>query len=55
MSHFVKNKKTFNAFIDRLVNLNFDESDSSDSDDHPTDDLMRSNTNSNNIKSDKIH
>jgi len=27
MGHFIKNKKIFNAYLDRLLNLNFEDSD----------------------------
>jgi len=41
MGHFVKNKKTFNAFIDRLINLN-SELGETESDDHPCDNIAES-------------
>lgn len=54
MGHFVKNKKTFNAYIDRLINLDFDESD--ESEEHPNDNSVDSaHSLINNSKSDKLN
>jgi len=57
MGHFVKTKKTFNAYIDRLVNLDFDDADEMlRAEEHLNDNLAGQSLDlMNSLKSPKLH
>lgn len=55
MGHFVRTKKVFNAYLDRLVNLDMTEQDELQSEEHPNDNSISSQDLMNNLKSDKFN